>query len=79
MQVQPELQRLLQRHGEIERAMRRPGGIRIMVERELQAIRERLKNFPAALQSVQPWAAATDRAEPPLAAADGGPRASPQE
>ncbi|MGH8143830.1 MAG: hypothetical protein ACREU2_15090 [Steroidobacteraceae bacterium] len=51
MQAQPELQRLLQRHGEIQRAMRRPGGIRITVERELYAIREQLKNFPGALQA----------------------------
>jgi hypothetical protein len=53
MQPQPQLQRLLQRHGEIQRAMRRPGGIRITVERELYAIREELKNFPGALQALQ--------------------------
>ena len=47
MQPQPDvqdLQRLWRRHGEIQRAMRRPGGIRITVERELQAIREVLKH-----------------------------------
>ncbi|HEX4023110.1 MAG TPA: hypothetical protein VHX52_00155 [Steroidobacteraceae bacterium] len=53
MQSQPQLQRLLQRHGEIQRAMRRPGGIRITVERELYAIREELKNFPDVLQALQ--------------------------
>lgn len=53
MDAQPDLQRLLQRQGEIQRAMRRPGGIRITVERELLAIREQLKKFPAALQSLQ--------------------------
>jgi hypothetical protein len=53
MQAQPELQRLLQRHSEIQRAMRRPGGIRITVERELYAIREQLKIFPGVLQALQ--------------------------
>jgi len=46
----PDLQRLLARQNEIQRAMRRPGGIRITVERELHAIREQLKKFPAAMQ-----------------------------
>jgi hypothetical protein len=46
MEAQSDLQRLLQRQGEIQQAMRRPGGIRITVERELQRIREQLKNFP---------------------------------
>ena len=51
MQVdpQPDLQRLLQRQGEIQRAMRRPGGIRITVERELYAIDEQLKRYRRAL------------------------------
>jgi hypothetical protein len=53
MEAQPDLQSLLRRHGEIQRAMRRPGGIRITVERELLAIREQLKKFPAAMQSLQ--------------------------
>ncbi|HEY7928524.1 MAG TPA: hypothetical protein VID71_00845 [Steroidobacteraceae bacterium] len=48
---QPDLQRLLARQGEIQRAMRCPGGIRIIEERELHAIREQLKKYPAALQS----------------------------
>ncbi len=41
----PDLQRLLERQGEIQRAMRRPGGIRITVERELYAIDEQLKKY----------------------------------
>ena len=53
MEVSSEVQRLLRRHGEISRAMRRPGGIRITTERELLAIREQLKKFPAALQALQ--------------------------
>jgi hypothetical protein len=44
----PDLQRLLARQSEIQRAMRRPGGIRITVERELHAIREQLKEFAGA-------------------------------
>ncbi|HTT03914.1 MAG TPA: hypothetical protein VMF64_01395 [Steroidobacteraceae bacterium] len=48
---QPDLQRLLARQSEIQRAMRCPGGIRIIEERELYAIREQLKRFPTALQS----------------------------
>lgn len=47
MELQPDLQRLLQRQGEIQRAMRRPGGIRITLERELHRIGEQLKNFPS--------------------------------
>jgi hypothetical protein len=50
MEHQSELRRLLERQGEIRQAMRRPGGIRITVERELFAIREQLKKFPAASQ-----------------------------
>lgn len=50
---QPDLQRLLARQSEIQRAMRRPGGIRITVERELHAIREQLKQFPLPLQAAE--------------------------
>lgn len=51
MELQPDLQRLLERQGEIQRAMRRPGGIRVTVERELQRIREQLKNFPSCAEN----------------------------
>lgn len=72
MELRDDVQRLVQRHSEIQRAMRRPGGIRITVERELQAIRERLKNFPEALQSLQP----AEALHPPRAQLRprGGPR-----
>jgi len=40
-----ELKTLLRRQYEIQDAMRRPGGIRITVERELFAIRERLRKY----------------------------------
>jgi hypothetical protein len=46
---QTELRRLLDRQGEIRRAMRQPGGIRITVERELLAIGEQLKKYSSAL------------------------------
>jgi hypothetical protein len=51
MAVGTDLQYLLQRQVEIQRAMRRPGGIRVTVERELQRIREQLKNFPTCTES----------------------------
>ena len=46
---QTELRRLLDRQGEIRRAMRQPGGIRITVERELLAIGEQLKKYSTTL------------------------------
>ncbi|HXR19550.1 MAG TPA: hypothetical protein VN757_06405 [Steroidobacteraceae bacterium] len=61
MEVQSELHRLLQRQGEIRRAMRQPGGIRITVERELFAIHEQLKKYPAASQAIAPEFAANGR------------------
>jgi hypothetical protein len=48
MEPQFELQRLLHRHHEIRHAMRQPGGVRVTMERELYAILDRLKDFPAA-------------------------------
>jgi len=53
-----ELQNLLRRQTEIQEAMRRPGGIRITVERELYAIREQLRAYgplppPAKVTSAQ--------------------------
>jgi hypothetical protein len=43
---------LLQRHAELERAMRRPGGIRITDERELLALKAQLEKFPTAVRAV---------------------------
>ena len=51
---QSELRRLLDRQGEIRRAMRQPGGIRITVERELLAIGEKLKKYPASRSRAGP-------------------------
>ena len=63
MEPQPDLQRLMQRQREIQRAMRCPGGIRITVERELQRIREQLKNFPDCAENAAAVASAPDQAE----------------
>ncbi|HMK84966.1 MAG TPA: hypothetical protein VK437_03315 [Steroidobacteraceae bacterium] len=52
MEVVEETLRLLQRQAELEAAMRKPGGIRITEERELQALRGRLARFPQAMEAV---------------------------
>jgi hypothetical protein len=53
MEPQFEMQQLLHRHREIRHAMRQPGGVRVTMERELYAIAERLKAFPAAQRALQ--------------------------
>ena len=53
MEPQFEMQQLLLRHREIRHAMRQPGGVRVTMERELYAIAERLKQFPAAQRALQ--------------------------
>ncbi len=45
-----ELLQLLERQVEIREAMRRPGGIRVTVERELFAIGEKLKKYPVSVR-----------------------------
>jgi hypothetical protein len=52
MEPVSEALRLLKRQAEIERRRRQPGGITIVDERELFAIRERLEDFPAALRAI---------------------------
>jgi hypothetical protein len=47
MESKIDVQRLLRRHREIWQAMRQPGGVRIIEERELYAISEQLKRMPA--------------------------------
>jgi hypothetical protein len=54
MESRADIQQLLRRQREIRQAMRRPGGVRIMEERELHAIREQLKDIPTAVQMPQP-------------------------
>ena len=51
--------RLLKRQEELEHRRRRPGGISIIEERELFAIRDRLGEFPAAVAAIIEVAGAT--------------------
>ena len=44
--------RLLRRQSELEEGMRRPGGIRVIEEREIYELREKLKRFPAAVRAI---------------------------
>ena len=44
--------RLLKRQSEIEQRRRQPGGISILEERELFAIRARLEEFPATVGAI---------------------------
>jgi hypothetical protein len=53
METGTDVQQLLRRHREIRQAMRLPGGVRIIEERELHAIREQLKSIPSAMQMLQ--------------------------
>jgi hypothetical protein len=50
METRADVQQLLRRHRQIRQAMRQPGGVRIIEERELNAISEQLREIPAALQ-----------------------------
>jgi hypothetical protein len=53
METRTDIQQLLRRQREIRQAMRKPGGVRILEERELYAIGERLKSLPAAMMMSQ--------------------------
>jgi hypothetical protein len=48
-----EALRLIERTTELECAMRRPGGIRITEERELQQLRRALAEYPEAVDAVR--------------------------
>ena len=52
MEPVSETLRLLKRQTEIEQRRRQPGGISILEERELFAIRSRLEDFPAAVRAI---------------------------
>ena len=52
MELLNEALRLLRRQSELEEAMRRPGGIRVVEQREIYALREQLRNFPAAVRAI---------------------------
>lgn len=43
---------LLKRQAELETAMKRPGGIRIVQEQELHTIRRRMGEFPEAARAI---------------------------
>jgi hypothetical protein len=47
-----DLQGLLMRQAELERAMKQPGGARIIDERELEKVREEIARFPQALKDL---------------------------
>jgi hypothetical protein len=52
LQLLAEALGLLRRQMELEDAMRSRGGIRVIDERELDRLRERLKRFPAAVGAI---------------------------
>ena len=52
MEPLSEALRLLRRQSELEDAMRRPGGIRVVEEREFYALHEQLKHYPAAVRAI---------------------------
>jgi hypothetical protein len=45
-----ELLKLFMRQGELERAMKQPGGVRVIEERELNTLREKLARLPDAVK-----------------------------
>ena len=47
-----EALRLLRRQSELEDAVRRPGGIRVVEECEIYALREQLQHCPAAVRAI---------------------------
>ena len=61
---------LLQRQAELETAMRQPGGIRITEEQQLHRLRQRLKQFPEAVQAVMQASHALRRPVTHLTATD---------
>jgi hypothetical protein len=46
MKTVNELLKLFMRQAELEGAMRQPGGARVIEERELRAVRQRVADFP---------------------------------
>jgi hypothetical protein len=47
-----EALRLLRRQSELEEAIRRPGGIRLTEERELDQLKDNLQMYPAAVRAI---------------------------
>ena len=65
-----EALRLLQRQAEIQNALRRTRGSSVLDERELYLIRNRLAQYPAALQAIAMTAAELHRPADTLSARD---------
>lgn len=65
-----EVLRLLKRQAEIQNDLRRARGSRVLEERELFLIRNRLAHFPATVQAVTLTAAELHRPVDALRAAD---------
>jgi len=49
-----ELLKLFMRQAELERATKHPGGVRVIEERELKAVREKLARVPDAVKQASP-------------------------
>jgi hypothetical protein len=53
MELTSDIQYLRQRRDELEMRMRQPGGVRIIEERELLQIRQRLQEMPRLMERAQ--------------------------
>jgi hypothetical protein len=53
MELTSDIQHLCQRRDELEMRMRQPGGVRIIEERELLQIRQRLQEMPRLMERAQ--------------------------
>ncbi len=53
MELASDIQYLRQRRDELEMRMRQPGGVRIIEERELQQIRQQLRDMPRMMERSQ--------------------------
>jgi len=71
-QMEPlsEALRLLRRQSGLEDAMRRPGGIRVVEEREIYPLREQLKHHPAAVRAILDAASRPHRPAETLSSTD---------
>lgn len=47
-----EALQLLKRQAEIEKGLQQPGGVRVTEERDLYALRERLQQYPQAVNAI---------------------------
>jgi hypothetical protein len=70
MEPIPEVLRLLQRQAEIQNSLRRSSANRVIEERELYLIRNRLAKFPAAVQAITLTAADLQRSVESLTVRD---------